>query len=315
MREKLEGRTDGIFDLLWLYSDDKGPNSQGYDLSSGHIWLWKLDHKEGRAPKNRCLQTMVLEKTPESPLNNKEIKPVSLKGNQPWILAGRTDAKVEASVFWSSDVNSWLIGKVPDAGKDWGKKEKRESEDEMAGWLDGITDAKDMNLAKLWEMVRDREAFHAAVHGFAKSQTWLGDWKATNGCIHFLGLPKQVATNLLVKISEIHSVTVLEARCPKLRCWRGQILLWKLCKRMFSCLSSFWWLQASLDLWPHHFSLCITSVSVSIPTQPSLWFFSLWCPICVSLLRILVLGFRDNTDNPGWPHLESLNSICSITSC
>ena len=113
------------------YFANKGLYSQGYGFLSGQIQLWELDCKEGRTPKNWCLQTVVLEKTPESPLDVK-IKPVILKGNQPWILVGRTNA--EAPVFWSSDVNSWLIGKVPDAGKDRGQKEKRVSEDEMAGW-------------------------------------------------------------------------------------------------------------------------------------------------------------------------------------
>ena len=116
------------------YSADKGPYSQGYGLPSSHIWLWKLDCKEGRVPKNWCFQTMVLEKPPESPLDIKEIKAVNLKGNQPWILVRRTDAEVETPVLWSSDANSWLIGKVPDAGKDWGRKEKRASEDELAGY-------------------------------------------------------------------------------------------------------------------------------------------------------------------------------------
>jgi len=100
------------------YSADKNPHSQRYGLPSGHIWLWELDHKEGRMPKNWCLQNVVLEKTPESPLDSKEIKPVNLKGNQPWILTGRTEAKVP--VFWSSATNRRLFGKVPDAGKDWG---------------------------------------------------------------------------------------------------------------------------------------------------------------------------------------------------
>ena len=113
---------------------------------------------------------LVLEKTLESPLDRKEIKPVNSQENQSWVLNGRTDA--EASVFWSSDANSWLIGKVPDAGKDWGQKEKRASEDEMAGW----TYAVDMNLGKLREMVRDRELWHAAVHGVTKSQTQLDNW-------------------------------------------------------------------------------------------------------------------------------------------
>ena len=113
---------------------DKSPYSRGYGLPSGHVQLWELDCREDRALKNWHLRTVMLEKIPESPLDSKEIKPVNLKGNQPWILAGRTDAKVETPVFWSSDENSWLIGKVPDAGKDWGQKEKRVSEDEMAAW-------------------------------------------------------------------------------------------------------------------------------------------------------------------------------------
>ena len=97
--------------------------------------LWGLDGKEGRMLKNWCLQTVVLEKTPESPLDSKEIKPGNCKGNQPWILIGKINAEAETPVFWSSDGNSWLIGKVPDAGKDWGQKKKTVSEDEMAGWM------------------------------------------------------------------------------------------------------------------------------------------------------------------------------------
>ena len=88
--------------------------------------------KKGRMPKNWCLWTVVLENTPESPLDSREIKPVNLKRNQPWILVGRTDA--EAIVLWSSGANSRLIGKVPDAGKHWGQKEKRVSENEMSAW-------------------------------------------------------------------------------------------------------------------------------------------------------------------------------------
>ena len=100
----------------------------------GTLWLWELDCREGRTPKNWWLWTVALEKTPESPLDSKEIIPVSLKGDQPWILTGSTDAEAEVPVFWSSDVNRWLTGKVPDAGKDWGQKEKRASEDEKSGW-------------------------------------------------------------------------------------------------------------------------------------------------------------------------------------
>ena len=117
-------------DTLRHYSANK-VHSQGYGLPSGHVRLWKLDRKESRMPKNWCLQSVVLEKTPISPLDSKEIKPVNLKGYQPWIFTARTDAEAEAPVFWSSDANRQLIGKVPDAGRDCRQKEKRALEDEM----------------------------------------------------------------------------------------------------------------------------------------------------------------------------------------
>ena len=158
------------------YSANKGSYSRGYGLPSGHPQLWKLDHKEGRMPKNWCLQTVVLEKTPESPSDSKDISSVHLKGDQPWIFTERTDAEAEAPVVWSSDANRWLTGKVPDVGKDWGQKEKKASENEMA---DGITDATHINLGKLREMVKDREAWHATVHGIAELDTirWLNNIK------------------------------------------------------------------------------------------------------------------------------------------
>ena len=99
---------------------DKGPYYQSYGFSSSHVWMWELDCKEGWVPKNWCLQIVVLEETLESPLDCKEIKPVNLKGNQSWIVIRRTDAEAEASILWSPDVKSQLIGKDPDAGKDWG---------------------------------------------------------------------------------------------------------------------------------------------------------------------------------------------------
>ena len=104
---------------------DKGPYSQGYGLSSSHVWMWEMDYKESRALKNWCFWTVGLEKTLESPLDSKEIKPVNLRGNQLWIFIGRTDAEAEALIMWPPDVKSWLIGKDPDAGKDWRQKEKR----------------------------------------------------------------------------------------------------------------------------------------------------------------------------------------------
>ena len=121
------------------YLADKGPSSQTYDFSSGHVWMWELDYKESWAPKNWCFWTLLL-KTPESPLDCKEIKPVNSKGNQSWILIGRTDAEAETPVLWPPDVKNWLIGKDSDGQKDWRQEEKGVTEGEMGGWnhrLDG----------------------------------------------------------------------------------------------------------------------------------------------------------------------------------
>ena len=109
---------DGVLKSKDITLLTKGQYRQGFGLSSGHIFLWELDCKEGRVPKNWCLQAVVLEQSLESPLDIKEIKSVNFKGNQPWILTGRTDA--EAPIFRSHDVNSQLIGKDPAAGEDYG---------------------------------------------------------------------------------------------------------------------------------------------------------------------------------------------------
>ena len=111
---------------------DKGLNSQSYGFSNNHVLIWELDHKEGQAPKNWCFWIVVLEKILESPLDSKEIKPVNCKGNQSWIFIGSTD--VIAPILWLPDAKSQLIGKDPDAGKDWRQKEKGNTEDEMVGW-------------------------------------------------------------------------------------------------------------------------------------------------------------------------------------
>ena len=112
------------------YFSNKVPSSQSYGFPNSHIWMWELECKEGWALKNWYFQTVVLEKTLESPLDRKEIKPVHPKGTQPWIFIGRTDA--EAPILWPPDTKSWLIGKDPDAGKDW-RQEKGTTEDEMVG--------------------------------------------------------------------------------------------------------------------------------------------------------------------------------------
>ena len=122
------------------YFTNKGLSSQGSVFSSGHVWICELDYKESWAPKNWCFWTVVLEKTLESSLDCKEIQPVHPKGNLSWIFIGRTNAEAETLILWPPSVNDWLIGKDPDAGKDWRWEEKGMAEDEMIVWhhqLDG----------------------------------------------------------------------------------------------------------------------------------------------------------------------------------
>ena len=118
------------------YFANKDPSSQGYGSSSGHVQMWELDYQESWALKKWCFWTVVLEKTLESPLDCKEIQPVHSIGDQFWVFIGRTDVEAETPIIWPPDAKSWLIGKDPDAGRDWGHEEKGTTEDEM----DGITD-------------------------------------------------------------------------------------------------------------------------------------------------------------------------------
>ena len=116
------------------YFTNKGQSSQSCDFSSSHLWIWELDCKESWALKNWCLWTVMLEKTLESSLDCKEIRPVNPKGNQSWIFIGRTGAEAETPILWRPDVKNQLIGKHPNAEKDWRWKEKGTTEDETFGW-------------------------------------------------------------------------------------------------------------------------------------------------------------------------------------
>ena len=139
---------------------------------NSHVQMWEMDHQGGWAPKNWCFWIAMLEKTHESPLDCK-IKSISPKGNQPWMFTGWTDAEAEAPVLWLPDAKSWLIGKDSDAREGWRQKEKR---GQRMRWLDSITDSMHMSLSKLWEIVKNRKAWHAVICRVTKSQAWLSNW-------------------------------------------------------------------------------------------------------------------------------------------
>ena len=169
--------------------------------------MWELDYKEGWTPKNWCFQTVVLEKTLECPLDCKEIQPVNPKGNQPCIFIGKTAAEAEAPVLWLPDVKSPLIGKA--LGKIEGRRRRGW---QRTRWLGGITNWMDMNLNKVWEMVKDREAWHSAVHAVAElDKTEQLNWII----LHCMGMPHFIYSSINGRLGYFYLLAIVNKAAMK----------------------------------------------------------------------------------------------------
>ena len=183
---------------------DESPYSQSYGFSSSHVWMWELDYKESWVLKNWCFWTVVLEKGLENPFGCKEMKLVNLKGSQYWTFLRRTDAEVEAPILWPPYVKNRLIGKDPDAGKDWWQEEKGMPEDEMVGWHHWLNGHEFEQTLGVGEGLGSWEAWHAAVHGVKKSWTRLSDWTITKpGSVNIRGCRFY---SLFVRQSQVFSI-------------------------------------------------------------------------------------------------------------